>query len=181
MERRRTIVVAAIGSMLATSTAHAEPAAEPPPDTIFVEWVGPTGRYSVDYERLIVPDLAARVGFSYTDATQCDGKVGCPWLNGGKLAATMPGARLWQFPLLATYLGIGNRRHVLELAGGGAITHFADAGTATRTSGYVAAVVGYRHQPLGEAGVQFRGGLTLVVGNLQSFAVMPYLSLGVGF
>jgi hypothetical protein len=71
------------------------------------------------------------------------------------------------------------RVHVLAL--GGALVHFNQAGTATRTTGYVEAVVGYRYQPLGEAGVQFRGGVAIAAGNLQSVAALPYLSLGIAF
>lgn len=145
------------------------------PNTIYVEGLGPGGLYSVNYERLIIQDLAVRVGFSYVSFSASAG-------------SSSASAGLAFFPITASYIGIStaSKAHCLELGGGATILY----ATATSSTGDLfasgsgvgvagTAMVGYRLHPIGY-GFSFRIGFSPLFGS-GGFLPWGYLSLGGSF
>src|SRR5208282_3112134 len=71
------------------------------PNSIYAEGLGAALLYSINYERLIIDDLAARVGFSYF-----------PLSAGGVSSTSL------FFPITLSYIGLHSGKHALELGGG---------------------------------------------------------------
>lgn len=158
-------VLAACAAIL-LALPHAA-AAEPPlaPNAVYVEGFGAGLTYSFNYERLVGPDAAVRVGFSYDSlGGVCGYSTGCAWIGGSPSALDSPSANLVMIPLTASYLGIRHGHHVLEV-GAGATLAYADRvrRMATATGGFLVGFAGYRYQP-SRRGVQFRIGASLYVG-----------------
>jgi len=159
--------------------------AEPPPDAVYVELGGSAFVYSIDYERLLAPEVALRAGVSYLPRV-CGG-TGCAWIEGSPSTETAPNAALWQFPVTVSYLGFRKGRHGVELGAGGAVTYVSHAGSASGAGAgaFVATFVGYRLQPIEHAGFLLRAGLSLAAGNFHGagFGMLPwpYVAVGAGF
>ena len=130
-------------------------------------------------ERRVFGEAFARVGFSYSSARDV------PWIRRSDMAAMVPGAKLWQFPLELSYLGIRRHRHALELGAGAAVTYLGHAGAVDATGVYAQGTVGYRYQSPGATSFQFRIGAELVYGSAEpheyAFGAAPYVSAGVAF
>jgi hypothetical protein len=163
----------------------------PAPNSIFAEGLGAGLAYSINYERLVLDELAVRVGFSYlsvgASATDSSGST------------TTASATFVSFPITASYLGIRSGKHALELGGGTTLTYTsASAGTlgVSSASGsgltpFGVLMVGYRLHPVDHAGFQFRiGAMALAAKGLgfsstnpDSFGVLPwaYMSMGASF
>lgn len=125
-------------------------------NTLYLELFGPGLLYSLNYERRI-QDVNLRVGVG-----------GAAWMGSGYLT----------IPVGATYTGVGNELHHLEL---GATVTFILAGDSFSTASTVAfqPIIGYRRQAR-EGGYSFRAGLSPWV---SSNGILPwaYVSFGFGF
>jgi hypothetical protein len=175
-----------------TATPVAPQRAEAPklaPNSIYAEGLGAGIVYSLNYERMVLDDLAVRGGFGYLSmgatATANGETIGASasWLN---------------IPITVSYTGVRAGKHALELGGGTTLTYASGAasgvGRSTSASGMSAlgtAMVGYRIHPVDGAGFNFRIGAMALAGNGLSlsttdpgaFGVLPwlYLSMGASF
>jgi hypothetical protein len=151
------------------------------PNSIYAEGLGAALVYSINYERLIIDDLAARVGFSYFPLS----------------AAGISTTSIF-VPITLSYIGIHSGKHALELGGGVTVLYVSGSagGLGFNASGSGAAplglvMAGYRLHPLNDGGFQFRAGAMALIGegvglsgpNPTSIGVIPwpYLSLGWSF
>lgn len=153
-------------------------------NAIYLDLAGPGLIYSINYDRVITPDLSARIGFSYFG-------VGASASDGAGTTTASAEFSYWAVPITASYMGIGSTSNMFEVGGGGVIMNFsgsgiiesndesAEAGASVTTVALVA-LAGYRHQPA-DGGFVFRIGLSpeYVLGA----GVLPwgYLSLGAAF
>jgi len=173
------LIVSASAGTAAAAEAEEEAEKRPAKNSIYAEGLGPGLLYSINYDRLIIDDLAVRVGFSYMSF-------------GASSGSSSASASFLSFPITASYLGVGSAKHILELGGGADIVYATGSasgvGVSTSGSGVGAAgtvLIGYRLQPP-NGGFNFRVGLSPMFGpgfNLSgstSFGVLPwgYLSLG---
>jgi hypothetical protein len=157
----------------------------PAKNGVFLEGLGPGLLYSLNYERLVVDELAVRVGFSYWS-------VSATATSGGSSASAS--ASFFTVPVTATYVGLRG----LEAGGGMTLMHASGSGSTVGASasgsGFAPlgiALVGYRLHPVGGPGFQFRvggmammgKGLSLSASDPTAFGVLPwlYLSAGAGF
>jgi hypothetical protein len=161
----------------------------PAPNSIYAEGLGAGLLYSINYERMVIDDLGVRAGFGY-------------WSMGA--SATMDGqtvgasASYLSIPITASYVGVRNRKHSLELGGGATLLHasgaasgFGVTSSGSATTAFGTTMVGYRLHPVGDAGFMFRvgamaligKGLSLSAGDPEKIGVLPwlYLSLGASF
>jgi hypothetical protein len=151
-------------------------------NSFFLEAGGPGLLYSVNYERVLENDFGLRVGFSYTSFSA----------SAGSASAS---ASFMAIPVIASYLGLREGNHILELGGGATAVYFNGAGSsgvvAGSGSGLTAlgtAMIGYRRQPV-NGGFQFRVGLEALVGkglsfsnpDPNSFGVLPWMYMSLGF
>jgi hypothetical protein len=160
-------------------------AAAPAKNGVFLEGLGPGILYSVNYERLVIDEVAVRVGFSYWSVSAS--------VSSGDTTSESSSAFL-AFPVTVTYVGVKG----LEVGGGMTLMHASGSGSTVGASasgeGFLplgTALVGYRSHPVGGAGFQFRvgamamagEGLSLSTSNPDGFGVLPwlYLSAGAGF
>jgi hypothetical protein len=160
------------------------------PNSIYAEGLGAGLAYSLNYERLVVDDVAVRAGFSY--------------MSFGATATTSAGtssasATFMTFPITASYIGVRAGKHALELGGGATLMSASGSasgiGASSSGSGMGAlgtAMVGYRIHPLEGAGFNFRVGAMALMGkgvslssssDPSNFGMIPwfYLSLGASF
>jgi hypothetical protein len=174
----------------AASVAEAEAAADPDAESpakngLFLEGLGPGLLYSLNYERVLIDDIAVRIGFSYwsVTATATSGS-----------ATAEASASFFTVPMTVTYVGLRG----LEVGGGMTLLHTSGSGSTLGASASGSGfsplgtlLVGYRSHPIGGAGFQFRvggmammgEGLSLSANDPTSFGVLPwlYLSAGAGF
>ena len=151
-------------------------------NSFFLEAGGPGLLYSVNYERVFENDFGMRVGFSYTSFSASAG-------------SSSASASFMAIPVIASYLGLREGNHILELGGGATALYFNGAGSsgvvAGSGSGVTAlgtALIGYRRQPV-NGGFQFRVGLEALVGkglsfsnpDPNSFGVLPWMYMSLGF
>jgi hypothetical protein len=158
----------------AAPAESAAPAAESSPapegegkqanNTVYFEIGGPGVIYSITYERHLVAGLNLRVG------------------GGG---AAFQGGGYAVFPVGLNYMGIGGKKHHLEL--GMTANIWVGGGGGVAASGVVLSpLAGYRLQPF-EGGFNFRAGLSPFVfaggrgGSGSGFIPMPYVSFGASF
>ena len=174
-------------SAAATQSTSAAPAAEEEivaPNSIFAEGLGSGLFYSINYERLIINELGARLGFAYIPVSASAGSVSSS-------------ASYLFFPMELNYLGIRGGSHVLELGGGGTIIAVTGAArgsglavSGAGVTGLVHAHLGYRLHPVG-GGFNFRAGVMVVSGpgldlsnprpDRWGIFPWPYISLGASF
>lgn len=176
---------ASSSSTMALEQQHGGLAGGPAKNAIFLEGLGPGLLYSANYERLVIDELAVRVGFSYLSMSASAS-------SGGTTAEAS--ASFFTIPVTATYVGLRG----LEAGGGMTLLHTSGSGSSVGVSasgsGFAplfTALVGYRLHPTGGAGFQFRVGAMAMMGeglslssdNPGGFGVLPwlYLSLGAGF
>jgi hypothetical protein len=163
----------------------------PAPNSIYVEGLGAGLAYSLNYERLVLDELAVRGGFSYMS-------IGASSTVNGQ---TVGASATWMtFPITASYLGIrsSNGKHALELGGGATLTYASASasslGSSAEGSGMGVlgtTMAGYRLHPVDGAGFNFRVGLMGLVGkglglstpDPTAIGFLPwfYLSLGASF
>lgn len=153
-------------------------------NAIYLDLLGPGLLYSINYDRVLVDDLSARIGFSYFG-------VGASATDSTGTTTASAEFSYWAIPLTVSYLGIGSDTHMLEVGGGGAIVNFSGSGLlesddqevgagASVTTGALTALVGYRRQPA-DGGFVFRVGLSPMMAFEGGFLPWGYLSLGAAF
>jgi hypothetical protein len=171
----------------AANAAEAEEsdATRPAKNGLFLEGLGPGLLYSVNYERLVIDQVAVRLGFSYWSVTATATT---------STQSAEASAAFFTIPMTVTYVGLRG----LEVGGGMTLLHTSGAastlGASASGSGFSplgTLLVGYRLHPVGSAGFQFRvggmammgDGLSLSTDNPGGFGVLPwlYLSAGAGF
>lgn len=155
-------------------------------NSIFAEGLGNGLFYSLNYERMIIDDIAVRVGFGRLS-------IGSTATSGGVTVDNK--VSLTTIPLSASYLGIGNKKHSLEL-GAGTTLAFVSASVESdedQVAGsvggtFITTTIGYRLQPV-DGGFQFRvgfnGNMAPGAGGIDAdgklkwgFLPWGYLSLG---
>jgi hypothetical protein len=176
----------------ATPQAPAKSSEEPKlaPNSIYAEGLGSGIIYSINYERVVIDDLAVRAGFSYWS-------VSASASAGGQTSSSS--VSQWTIPITVSYLGVRSRNKMLELGGGMTLFNQAETVTAGSTSASAGGLtpvgtvlVGYRLHPVEGAGFHFRVGAMAMAGKGMSlsadhdpsaFGIMPwgYLSLGGSF
>jgi hypothetical protein len=162
----------------------------PAPNSVYAEGLGAGIVYSINYERMVIDDVAVRAGFGYLS-------VGASASAGG--ATSSSSATYVMLPITASYTGIRTRHGAgLELGGGSTLIYTSASASAlgTSTSGAgltptVVAMVGFRLHPVDHAGFNFRvgamalGGQGLALQNADptKFGFIPwgYISLGASF
>jgi hypothetical protein len=162
----------------------------PSPNSVYAEGLGAGIVYSINYERMVIDDIAVRAGFGYLS-------VGASASAGGATASSS--ATYVMVPITASYTGIRTRHGAgLELGAGSTLIYTSASasalGTASSGSGLtptVVAMVGFRLHPVDHAGFNFRigamalGGEGLGLSNADptKFGFIPwgYISLGASF
>jgi hypothetical protein len=159
----------------------------PSPNSVSVEVLGAGIDYSVNYERVLLDQLALRAGLSYLSFQP----VSAP----GTSSATVTYVTV---PVTASYIGLRKGPSSLELGGGGVFIYTSAAASALGVSASASgvlpegvAMVGYRLHPVDHAGFQFRIGAIAIFGpdlglqaaNPGAFGVIPsgYISFGASF
>jgi hypothetical protein len=146
-------------------------------NAVYLELLGNGGLYSINYERALLDNVTARVGFSYfsVGATAADG-------SGQQSSAKIS---LMTAPIMANYL-VGGKSHNLELGAGALVVYAsgeASGGGASSSAEGVGiagtATVGYRYQPQ-DGGFLFKAGFTPLVTE-SGFQGWGGLSLGGAF
>ncbi|HVU04780.1 MAG TPA: hypothetical protein VHE30_23670 [Polyangiaceae bacterium] len=141
---------------------------------VYAEGLGPGLFYSINYERNIVDDLSARIGFGYVSLSAS--------ASGGGQTASASASYL-TVPVTVSYLGIGSKKHIFELGGGATIAHvgagastLVDSASASATVVIPTLLAGYRIQPP-DGGFFFKIGASpmIVQGTLVPWG---YLALG---
>ena len=170
-------------------TAAPQEAPKLAPNSVYAEGLGAGLLYSLNYERLVIDDLAVRAGFSYTS-------FGASASAGGQTMSAS--ATFLTFPITASYIGVRSGKHALELGGGATLAHASGAGSGVGVSAsgsgmtaYGTTMVGYRIHPIEGAGFNFRvgamglfgNGLSLSTSDPSKFGMLPwlYLSMGASF
>lgn len=146
-------------------------------NAMYLELLGNGILYSVNYERALLDNVTARVGFSYFSI----GASGAD-ANGQQSSAKIS---LITAPVMANYL-VGGKNHNLEL-GAGALVVYASGessgGGASASAEGVGiagtATVGYRYQPI-DGGFMFKAGFTPLI-TKSGFNGWGGLSLGGAF
>jgi hypothetical protein len=177
----------------APASSDAAPAAasgnHPAPNSIYAEGLGAAIAYSINYERLVIDQVAVRVGFSYLSVSATAGA--------GPDMSSASASYLF-FPITASYIGLRSGKHSLELGAGATLLSVSGSanalGVSSSASGVIpfgTVLVGYRLHPVDGAGFQFRVGFNALIGEglgLQNpdpsklgFIPWPYLSLGASF
>jgi len=143
---------------------------------IYVEGLGPGFFYSFNYDR-IISDVALRIGIGYVSisATSVNGQESAHayWLS---------------LPFDVNYIGIGSKKHIFELGGGGTVVSVgagasslgvesSAGGSATLFYGHLN--IGYRLQPP-TGGFMLRTGVSPIIGK-GVFLPWPYIALGATF
>lgn len=135
--------------------------------------------YSLNYERLLFPELGIRIGVGYypdlaTETTTL-----------GSTTETRS-ADLLAIPISVSYLGIGTAASIFELGGGlTALTLVGDAsagfgdGSASGTTVLGTLHAGWRYHPVRQSGFMFRIGLMALVGDFAG-GIFPWLYLSGG-
>jgi hypothetical protein len=144
-------------------------------NAIYAELLGPGGIASIDYDRTF-GDVSGRIGLGYfsVEATATDGTT-----------TASSKASLTFIPITVSYLGIGSKKHMLELGAGASIVHLggsASLGAAESTEGSATTVlgvgiVGYRLQPA-DGGFFLRAGFSPLFGSGGVIPWWPHLGLG---
>jgi hypothetical protein len=164
------VILSAEAGPLAAQENHAGYAR----NTVFVEGLGPGFLYSLNYDRLIMPDISVRVGFS-------------SWSLPALFLLINGEIRIVDFPIMVNYLvghdasrlelGIGLMPTFLSLHGEEIFLGSVVDGKAGMVFG--TATVGFRYQPK-EGGLIFRIGFTPVF-TFKKFLPWAGVSLGAAF
>jgi len=156
------------------------------PNSVYGEGLGAGLLYSVNYERVVIDDLAVRAGFAY-------------WSMSASAGGASSSASYMMFPITVSYLGVRSRNKMLELGGGMTISNASGAasgfGASASGAGIVplgTALIGYRLHPVEGSGFNFRVGAMAMAGkglsfsadhNPEDFGIIPwgYISFGGSF
>lgn len=163
---------------------HAEPVDDERSanNAIYAEGLGPAIFYSINYDRSF-GDFAGRIGFGYISVSATS--------SSGDTTQTAS-ASFFSVPITVSYLGIGSKKHMLELGAGATIFHVGAGASGFDTSSNSSAnasstfvlpvgIVGYRLQPPG-GGFVLRAGLApIFAGSSIPVLPWPYLALGGAF
>jgi hypothetical protein len=152
-------------------------------NAIYLDLAGPGLFYSINYDRVIVDDVSARIGFSYLS-------IGASADSGSGTTASAEFSYI-AIPITASYLGLGSESNMFEVGGGGIIMNFKGSGlvessdasagaSASHTTLGLTAMAGYRHQPA-DGGFVFRIGASPVMPLGAGFLPWGYMSLGAAF
>jgi hypothetical protein len=152
-------------------------------DAVYLEGLGPGLLYSVNIERSF-GDFAPRIGFGYVSLSVSAGGVDA---NGQPVTSTAS-ASFYTIPITLSYLGIGSKKHMLELGAGATIMHAGagvstiDASSSQTANGGITtvlpvAIVGYRYQPP-QGGFFFKGGISPIIAGSTAVLPWPYIALG---
>lgn len=150
-------------------------------NSIFVEGLGAGLFYSLNYERLVLPDLGVRVGFSYLSLS-------------AEASSSSSDVSYLAVPITVNYLGIGSQRSIFELGGGITFTYVTGSSTAGITSAEGSGLVplgtlhaGWRLHPVDGAGFMFRVGAMALIGEglgfdpeAGSIGALPYFYVSLG-
>lgn len=156
------------------------------PNTIYVEGFGGGLWWSLNFERLVLQDLAIRAGFGYLAFDGFDDE--------GASASV----GFFSIPISVSYLGLGSARHMFEVGGGVTIAGYTGSvrsGLSTSSGAGATAFGqvfgGYRYHPTGHAGFNFRAGVLALLGRGLSVSSSdptavgaipwPYVSGGFSF
>ncbi|MDX9721811.1 MAG: hypothetical protein RBU37_13760 [Myxococcota bacterium] len=171
---------------------EAVPAAAAPSDerdaknTIFAELLGPAILWSLNYERLVIDQLAVRLGFSYWSISASAG-IGDD--------STSASVSMLYIPLTVAFVGLYSGSHGLEVGGGATLIYASGTadglGYSSSGSGMGAVGtlnVGYRIHPM-DGGFNFRIGLSAFFGpglgldvtDPDAFGILPWGYLGLGY
>jgi len=150
---RFAIAAAIVIASLASPAGAGADDGDDPANSVYVELGGPGLLYSVNYERLLRPDVSLRVGLGAFAIREDGTEKGMTWLT---------------VPITASYL-VGQRAHRFEV-GGGLATGYAWSDLNQRagaTDDYfliaLAVHAGYRYQPRA-GGFLLRALVTPIVG-----------------
>ena len=182
---RSSIPVVLLGVAMAVTPVHAETVptlstvhtapSRTAKNSVFLELGGNAGIYSLNYERYLTDNLAARIGAGYFAATFTDDEEESE-------------GELWLIPATVSYVGIGAGSHRLEIGGGVLIGHASettstfdldDVVTDSGTAVVGTATFGYRYAPK-HGGFTFRAGFTPLF-NQHGFLPWAGTSLGYSF
>jgi hypothetical protein len=154
-------------------------------NAIYVDLLGPGLFYSINYDRVIMDDVSARIGFSYLS-------LGATVDDGAGTTVSQSFA-YWAVPLTVSYLGIGSKDNMFEVGGGGILMNVEGSGLVEAEGENVdaegnidtmlfgmTALAGYRHQPA-DGGFVFRVGMSPMMVFSSGFLPWGYLSLGGAF
>jgi hypothetical protein len=182
------VAVPALAQDAAPAAAPAAPAMEPGAQAsdlsgldrvakngVFLELAGEGGFYSLNYERFLLNDVAARVGVMYMGISASAGtdSASVSWLA---------------VPIMAEYTGLRSGSHALELAAGVTIHHISGSASTfdafSSGSGTLVAIspaVGYRYQnPAG--GMIFRATFSpLFFPSASTGSFLPWFGISVGY
>ncbi len=151
-------------------------------NAVYAEGLGPALFYSINYDRSF-GDFSGRIGFGYLSVSA--------GASSGSTQETAS-ASFFAVPVTVSYLGIGSKKHMLELGAGATIFHVGagasgfdttSSSSASSSSTFVlpVGIIGYRLQPPG-GGFLLRAGISPVLAG-SSIPVLPwpYLALGGAF
>jgi hypothetical protein len=159
-----------------TPTAYAE-GERTAMSSIYAEALGGGLLYSINYDRLIIDQLAVRAGFSYFLITASSSSEG---------TTSSVSANTWTIPIAANYVGLYSGSHGLETGLGATLIYASGTGSslgysssASGLDAFMTANVGYRLQPV-NGGFNFRIGAQALI---ASWGTIPwgYMSLGYTF
>lgn len=159
-------------------------------NSVFAEGLGAAIFYSINYERIIAPDIGVRVGFGY--------------LGLGSSVSTSSGsssskASYISIPVTIEYLGVRSRKSALELGAGftavytsAAVSSLGANASGSGVTPFIVGVLGYRLHPLeDQPGFHFRVGITALGAKGMAyssgdpdkfgFILWPHLSFGGAF
>jgi hypothetical protein len=148
-------------------TFNSSASAQTHPNSIYLEFMGNGGLYSLNYDRLFTEDFGARIGFMYFETEEF-----FFWTD----------IELFLIPVTINYLP-GSKNHKFEL-GIGPVIVFGSAGifgleSASGSGIGGTATIGYRYQPA-DGGFLFRIGFTPYFG-FDEFHPTGGLSIGYAF
>lgn len=160
------------------------------PNSVHFELFGAGILYSVNYERIVAPDVGVRIGLMYLSVSAT--------ATAGNSSASSK-STLLMIPLTVSWLGVRSGNKALELGAGASFLYTSAAASTVGASSSGSGVtplavlmVGYRLQPLeGTAGFNFRVGLMALGGKGLAFSdadpakfgfiPWPYVSFGASF
>lgn len=168
---------------LSPTAAHAE-GERTAANTIYGEVLGGGLLYSLNYDRLIIDQLAVRAGFSY---------ISFDVSSSSSSGTSSSSFSTLMIPVGANYVGLYSGSHGLETGLGATLVYASGSGSgfgysssASGVGGFMTANIGYRLQPV-NGGFNFRiGGQMLIgpgFGDDGGWGVFPwgYMSFGYTF
>jgi hypothetical protein len=155
-------------------------------NTIYVEGFGGGLWWSLNYERLVLQDLAVRAGFGY---------IG---LEGFDPDGSSASVGFFSIPISVSYLGLGGTSHMFEVGAGltiagytGSVRSGLSTSSGSGATAFGQVFGGYRYHPSGHAGFNFRAGVLALLGRGLGFTgsdpdsigalPWPYVSGGLSF